>query len=83
MIKIAHVAAEKIIDARGCYCPKPLLELIRGLKSLPIGAALELRASDPSAETDIPTWVRHAGHDFLGAFPGNGYISYLVCKAHE
>jgi tRNA 2-thiouridine synthesizing protein A len=82
MIKGAYVAAEKIVDARGCYCPKPLLELIRGLRSISVGSAIELRASDPGAETDIPSWVRHAGHDFLGAYPANGYTRYLVRKAH-
>jgi tRNA 2-thiouridine synthesizing protein A len=82
MIKGAYVAAEKIVDARGCYCPKPLLELIRGLRSISVGSAIELRASDPGAETDSPSWVRHAGHDFLGAYPANGYTRYLVRKVH-
>jgi len=82
MIEVTHIAADKIIDVRGCYCPKPLLELIRALKSALVGTTLELRTSDPSAATDIPTWVQHAGHDYLGAYPANGYTRFLVHKAH-
>lgn len=83
MLEIAHVVVDKVIDARGSYCPKPLPELIRGLKSPSVGGVLELLSSDPGTETDIPTWVRHAGHDFLGAYPAGGYTRYLVRKTHR
>ena len=82
MIKIAHVAAEKIIDARDCYCPKPLWNS-SAASNPPIGAALELRASGILA----PKRTSQPGYDMQattsGRLPGNGYTSYLVRKAHE
>ena len=83
MLEIAHVAVDKIIDARGSYCPKPLLDLIISLKAIAVGSVIELRANDPGAETDIPAWVQHAGHDYLGAYPADGYTRYLVRKTHR
>ena len=73
--------AEKTIDARGSFCPGPLLELIRGVKSVPVGSVLAVLSSDPGSAKDIPLWIQKAGHEYLGAFAENGYTQFLVRKA--
>jgi TusA-related sulfurtransferase len=73
--------AEKTIDARGSFCPGPLLELIRGVKSVPVGAVVEVLSSDPGSNKDIPLWIAKAGHEYLGAFPEPGYSRFVVRKA--
>ncbi|HJZ47243.1 MAG TPA: sulfurtransferase TusA family protein [Roseiflexaceae bacterium] len=74
--------AEKTIDARGSFCPGPLLELIRGVKSVSVGAIVVVLSSDPGSNKDIPLWTRKAGHEYLGAFPEAGYTRFAVRKAH-
>ena len=76
------VTIDKEIDARGSFCPGPLMELIRGIKALPVGGVLAVLSSDPGSAKDIPAWIAKAGHEYLGAFQEQGYTRFVVRKAH-
>jgi tRNA 2-thiouridine synthesizing protein A len=76
----ANITIDKEIDARGSFCPGPLLELIRGVKSVPTGAVVAVLSSDPGSNKDIPLWIEKAGHEFIGAFAGDGFTRFLVRK---
>lgn len=73
--------ADKTIDARGSFCPGPLLELIRGIRSVPVGAVLAVLSSDPGSAKDIPLWIQKAGHEYLGGYPDDGCTRFVVRKA--
>ena len=73
---------DKEIDARGSFCPGPLLELIRGVKSVPVGGTVAVLSSDPGSNKDIPLWIQKAKHEYLGAFSDDGYTRFVVRKAH-
>jgi tRNA 2-thiouridine synthesizing protein A len=75
------IAIDKEIDARGSFCPGPLMELIRGMKTLPIGGVLAVLSSDPGSAQDIPAWIAKAGHEYLGPFPEQGYTRFVARKA--
>jgi len=77
---VQHI--DKEIDARGSFCPGPLLELIRGVKSIEVGQTVQVLSSDPGSNRDIPAWIQKAQHEFLGSFPENGYVRFVVRKAH-
>jgi TusA-related sulfurtransferase len=72
---------DKEIDARGSFCPGPMLELIRGVKSVPIGGVVAVLSADPGSAKDIPLWVQKAGHEYVGAFAEQGYTRFVVRKA--
>lgn len=72
----------KEIDARGSFCPGPLLELIRGVKSIEAGQVLQVLSSDPGSNKDIPAWVAKAKHDMVGIFPEEGYSRFVIRKTH-
>ena len=55
-----------IIDARGSFCPGPLMELIARLKFAPIGEEFEVWSTDKGSANDIPEWLRKVGHELLG-----------------
>lgn len=82
MSDVTLAPVDKEIDARGSFCPGPLMELIRGIRSMPIGSVLAVLSSDPGSAKDIPAWIHKAGHDFLGAFPEQGYTRFVVRKTH-
>jgi tRNA 2-thiouridine synthesizing protein A len=73
---------DKTIDARGSFCPGPLLELIRGVKSVPIGGVVAVLSSDAGSNKDIPLWIEKAGYEYLGAFAENGATRFVVRKTH-
>ena len=76
------VRVDTEIDARGSFCPGPLMELIRATKAAPVGGMLAVLSSDPGSGKDIPLWVQKAKYEFVGAFPGEGYTRYVMRKTH-
>ena len=76
-----HVGVDKEIDARGSFCPGPLLELIRGVKSIQVGQRLAVLSSDPGSNKDIPAWVAKAGHEMLAIEPAEGATRFVMRKA--
>ena len=70
-----------IIDARGSYCPGPLMELIRAIREAAVGDIVAIWSSDRGSLTDIPKWVEKAGHRMIGVSPQDGFAQILVEKA--
>ncbi len=56
------MAETTLVDARGSFCPGPLMELITTLKRAQVGDVLELLSSDAGSAKDVPEWVRKVGH---------------------
>jgi tRNA 2-thiouridine synthesizing protein A len=69
-----------MIDARGSFCPGPLMELIRGIREGQVGDTLTVISSDNGSKSDIPAWVNTAGHRLIGVFPHEGYDEIVVEK---
>ena len=76
-----EMTIDKEIDARGSFCPGPLMELMRAIKAVPVGATLAVLSSDPGSNKDIPIWVAKAKHEFLGSYPETGYTRFVIRKA--
>ena len=70
--------ADKVIDARGSFCPGPLMELIAAIKSNPVGATIEVLSTDKGSAKDIPDWVKKVGHELVGVEEKDGYWSIVV-----
>jgi TusA-related sulfurtransferase len=70
----------KVIDARGSFCPGPLMELIGWIKLAQVGDELELLSTDKGSVNDVPEWVKKVGHDFLGAREEAGVWHITVKK---
>ena len=72
----------RVVDARGSYCPGPLMELIRAIREAAVGDVIAVYSSDKGSKTDIPKWVEKAGHRLLGVTTRDGYDEILVEKTH-
>lgn len=53
------------IDARGAFCPGPLMELIANLKLHEIGDEIEVLSTDKGSAMDIPAWVEKVKHEMV------------------
>lgn len=73
--------ARKTIDARGSFCPGPLMELIRGIRDGAVGDVLAVLSNDSGSRTDIPKWVEKAGHRLVAIVAHDGYDEIVVEKA--
>lgn len=75
------MANRKTIDARGAYCPGPLMELIAALKLVEIGDEIEVLSTDKGSANDIPAWVAKVKHEMVGIEEQDGQWSITVRKA--
>ena len=76
------ITATRTIDARGSFCPGPLMELIRAIREVEVGTLIAVRSSDRGSRIDIPKWVEKAGHRLVGVNEIEGYDEIVVEKLH-
>lgn len=74
-------AVNRTIDARGSFCPGPLMELIRGIRESQVGDVLAVLSSDKGSKVDIPKWVAKAGHKLIVVEENVGYDRLIIEKA--
>ena len=70
----------RTIDARGSFCPGPLMELIRAIREAQVGDVLAVRSSDKGSRIDIPKWIEKAGHRLVAVETRDGYDAIIVEK---
>ncbi len=70
----------RTVDARGSYCPGPLMELIRAIREGSTGDVIAVYSSDKGSRTDIPKWIEKAGHRLVSLEARDGYDEIVVQK---
>ena len=70
----------RTVDARGSYCPGPLMELIRAIRESQVGDVIAVLSSDKGSKTDIPKWIEKAGHRLVALETRDGYDEIVVEK---
>lgn len=75
------MAERQKIDARGAFCPGPLMELIAALKLAEIGDEVDVWSSDKGSATDIPAWCAKVGHAVVESSEHDGYWSVVIRKS--
>lgn len=69
------------IDARGAFCPGPLMEVIATLKLIEIGDEIEVLSTDQGTVKDLPVWCAKVGHQHIETIQHDGYASLVVRKS--
>ena len=77
----AQATITRTIDARGSYCPGPLMELIRAIRESAVGDVIAVLSSDKGSKVDIPKWIDKAGHRLIALETRDGYDTIVVEKA--
>jgi TusA-related sulfurtransferase len=66
------------LDCTGLYCPQPIIRTAARVKDMLPGQVLEVRATDPGFQIDLPAWCLGRQHKFLGVQQEGGvYVGYL------
>lgn len=58
-------AADVTIDTSGKFCPVPIIETAKAIRQLERGQVVELIATDPGVETDMPAWCKATKNELL------------------
>ena len=75
-----ELVIDKVLDARGSFCPGPLMEMIRAIKEVPVGTVVAVLSTESGSKRDIPLWAQKAGQEFIGTFTDEGYDKIVVRK---
>jgi tRNA 2-thiouridine synthesizing protein A len=68
------------LDARGLYCPEPVMLLHNAVRDMAVGELLEVLATDPSTQRDIPRFCRFLGHELVAEEEDGDLFRYLIRK---
>lgn len=74
------IPTTRIVDARGSFCPGPLMELIRAIREGQVGDIIAVYSSDKGSKADIPKWIEKAGHRLVALDARDGYDEIIVEK---
>ena len=78
---VTDTVITRTVDARGSFCPGPLMELIRAIRESQVGDVIAVYSSDKGSKTDIPKWIEKAGHRLVALETRDGYDEIVVEKA--
>ena len=76
------ISISRTVDARGSFCPGPLMELIRAIRESQVGDVIAVYSSDKGSKIDIPKWIEKAGHRLVEIARRDGYDEIVVEKTH-
>ena len=66
------------IDAKGLYCPMPIVKLKKATKTMTEGQVVKIVATDPGSKRDIPAWANKTGAEVLETNEGDGTFTYII-----
>ena len=66
------------LDARGLYCPEPVMLLHSRINDVEPGGVLRVLATDPSTTRDIPRFCQFLGHELVSETEQDGEFTYLI-----
>lgn len=78
-LKRLQVSAH-LVDARGCACPLPIIELAKALKS---HSEVELWADDPAAKGDLQAFLLATSHRLTQMGDSSAPLLQAVIRAAQ
>ena len=68
-----------VVDSRGVWCPPtPLTDLFKAWRASNIGDEIELRATEPTVESDVRAWARKSGNKVIEVAKEKDYTKVVV-----
>jgi len=74
------IKPDHILDATGLFCPEPVMLLHNRVRDIAPGETLQVLATDPSTERDIPRFCQFLGHELIQQDQFEGHYRYLLRK---
>ena len=71
---------QHVLDAIGLVCPEPVMLLHNKVRDMAAGEVLEVLATDPSTQRDIPRFCQFLGHTLLSQDSSDDRYRYLIRK---
>ena len=74
----AEPTPDLTVDTTGKFCPVPIIETAKAIKSLEKGRVVLVISTDPGVVTDMPAWCKATRQEYLGLFrDGKAYRAFV------
>ena len=71
----------KTLDTCGLFCPEPVMMLHNAIRDVDVGAVIEVIATDPSTQRDIPKFCHFLHHQLLQQSERDSKYFYYIQKS--
>lgn len=78
---MAPMKSDHILDARGLLCPEPVMMLHTAVRKVGPGEVLQMMATDPSTQRDVPKFCQFLGYELVQHAEENDEFIYWIKKA--
>ena len=68
------------LDARGLFCPEPVMLLHGRVRAMLSGEVLTVLATDPSTQRDVARFCQFLGHALLESSENEGVFQFRIRK---
>ncbi len=75
-----EIKADETLDARGLSCPMPILKTKKQISAMKEGQILEIFSTDAGTASDLPSFAKRGGHEYLGSKEDQGFTRYYIRK---
>lgn len=70
----------RLVDARNLYCPEPVMLLHNAVRDVEAGQLIELLATDPSTQRDVPKFCHFLSHELMEQAQDGDVFRYIIRK---
>jgi len=70
--------ADQLLDVKGLNCPLPILKAKKALKAMPMGATLEVVATDPGSVKDFEAFCRTTGNELIESKAEDKLFTFVI-----
>jgi tRNA 2-thiouridine synthesizing protein A len=72
---------DHLLNTCGLFCPEPVMLLHNKVRDIGSGELLQVIATDPSTQRDIPKFCNFLGHELVEQRADDNCYYYLIRKA--
>jgi len=69
------------LDTLGLYCPEPIMMLHSKVSEMAVGEQVQVIASDPATQRDIPKFCQFLGHELVSQEETDQKFIYVIKKS--
>ena len=75
------ITADHTLDTCGLFCPEPVMMLHNAIRDAGAGETIEVIATDPSTQRDIPKFCNFLNHELLQQVERDNKYFYYIRKS--
>lgn len=66
------------LDAKGKFCPMPIVMLQKAVKQAKLGEIIKLEATDPGSKRDVQAWANKTGNSIVETHEEGNVFTFII-----